>query len=439
MAAENSLTLPHMSVQSCLDAIKQRDGYLKAVSALHPQISKDAEQDGLRGVPILLKDNIDVLGMPTTAGALALRDYYPKANAVVVDRLLAAGLVVLGKTTMSEMAWCKSDGLSCGWSALHGQAQSAFVRGGVQPDGPIGHSSPNGSSSGPCIAVSAGYAPLAIGTETFGSLTNPANRAGVYTIKPTPGLVPSRGILPVSPVYDTAGPIARTPREVTLLLSVMTGRKYSGNAAWPRIGTLDPVKWWTNPNMCFPSSADPEMLQGTLEAYDMLRTRTAVSPVELPDLDMHVAGAGHAIIAHVTHVMEDAFNAYADRTLASIVEYNRANPQPGGQSLLEAATSPHSDDVKSRVCARLDEQGAIFLKAFDDNNVDVIVAAGDSTLFVMATAGKCPSAVLPVGCLDFNGRPYGLTLTARPGHDEVLLGLMQAWYEEFGTVLSPLY
>lgn len=73
--------------------------------------------------------------MPTTAGVTALKDYYPKANAVIVDRLLATGLVILGKTTTSEMAGCKSDALSCGWSALHGQAQSAFVCGGVQQDG----------------------------------------------------------------------------------------------------------------------------------------------------------------------------------------------------------------------------------------------------------------------------------------------------------------
>ena len=167
----------------------------------------------------------------------------------------------------------RGTGIRCGWSAAAGQAQSAYVRGGLDWDDSIGgHSvvivvvqreviwlnmkqNPLGSSSGSCIAVSAGLAPIALGTETIGSLVTPAVRASLFTIKPTHGLVNPTNIVPITARYDTAGPIGKTTRDVADLMDVLVDHDRThvpqGSYAsvmvfdWTdiRVGTLDPETW----------------------------------------------------------------------------------------------------------------------------------------------------------------------------------------------------
>jgi amidase len=124
--------------------------------------------------------------------------------------------------------------------------------------------SPSGSSSGSAIATSAGLCPVSLGTETFGSLVNPANRASLYTLKPTLGIVPGEGILPISKHFDTAGPIAKTVVDVANLLTVLVdshktevpagGYSSALGGAWGdiKVGTLDPAVWKSPPHVIKP-------------------------------------------------------------------------------------------------------------------------------------------------------------------------------------------
>ncbi|OAP53885.1 hypothetical protein AYL99_11907 [Fonsecaea erecta] len=114
------------------------------------------------------------------------------------------------------------ENITSGYSAVGGQVRSAYTRGNVNPDDSSdGHSNPSGSSSGSAVAVSAGYSPFSIGTETDGSLIVPAGRAALYTIKPTIGLVPQARIVPISSTFDSAGPMAKTPYDMAVLLDVI--------------------------------------------------------------------------------------------------------------------------------------------------------------------------------------------------------------------------
>ncbi|WP_298127313.1 amidase family protein, partial [Brevundimonas sp.] len=169
--------------------------------------------EALSGVPILLKDNIETADMPTTAGSLALANNAPGRDAPIVARLRDAGAVILGKTNLSEWANIRSSQSISGWSAVGGQTRNPYDPART----------PCGSSSGSAVAVAAGLAPAAIGTETDGSITCPASVTGIVGFKPTVGLVSRTHIVPISHSQDTAGPMTRTVEDAAIVLSVIAG------------------------------------------------------------------------------------------------------------------------------------------------------------------------------------------------------------------------
>ena len=169
----------------------------------------------LHGVPILLKDNVATADRnTTTAGSLALEGSIPGEDAFVAARLRRAGAVLLGKANLSEWANFRSNRSSSGWSARGGQCRNPYVL----------SRNPCGSSSGSGAATSANFCVAAVGTETDGSIICPSSANGLVGIKPTVGLVSRSGIVPISAVQDTAGPMARTVADAAALLSGMTGR-----------------------------------------------------------------------------------------------------------------------------------------------------------------------------------------------------------------------
>lgn len=219
-----------------IDETNEAGPGLRAVIATDPEAlttaaARDAD-DGraglLFGLPVLLKDNIDAQGMPTTAGSLALAEHRPD-DAFLVRRLREAGAVVLGKANLSEWANFRSTGSSSGWSAVGGQVRNPHVL----------DRSPCGSSSGSAVAVAAGLAPVAIGTETDGSILCPASINGIVGVKPTVGLVSRDGIVPISHSQDTAGPMTRTVTDAALLLEVLAAHDPDDPASAARPAALD--------------------------------------------------------------------------------------------------------------------------------------------------------------------------------------------------------
>jgi amidase len=187
---------------------------LALAKSLDDEYRSKGPRGPLHGVPVLLKDNIDTNDrMETTAGSLALLGTPKPPDAFLVQRLRAAGAVILGKTNLSEWANFRSTHSTSGWSARGGQTKNPYAL----------DRNPCGSSSGSGVAISANLALLAIGTETDGSIVCPASMNGIVGIKPTLGLVSRTGIIPISHTQDTAGPMARTVRDAAVLLSVMTG------------------------------------------------------------------------------------------------------------------------------------------------------------------------------------------------------------------------
>ncbi|BBB07673.1 amidase [Sphingopyxis sp. EG6] len=211
-----------------LDRIRNIDDHgpqLNAVIATFPDATSQAHtldlerQAGrlrgpLHGIPILLKDNIEAKGpIATTAGSLALKDNVTNRDAPLVARLREAGAVILGKTNLSEWANIRSNNSTSGWSAIGGLTKNPHAL----------DRNTCGSSAGSGAATAASLAPIAIGTETDGSITCPAGVNGIVGFKPTVGLVSRTHIVPISHSQDTAGPMALTVRDAALVMSVIAG------------------------------------------------------------------------------------------------------------------------------------------------------------------------------------------------------------------------
>ncbi len=174
----------------------------------------------LHGVPLLVKDNIDTADLGATAGSTALAGASPAADAPLIAVLRQAGAIIIGKASLSEWAHFRGRPMPSGWCALGRQGRNPFAL----------DRSPGGSSSGSGAGVAAGLAPLAVGTETDGSILCPSAACGLVGIKPTVGLVSRQGVVPISASQDTAGPMARSVADAAMLLAVLATAPETGPA-----------------------------------------------------------------------------------------------------------------------------------------------------------------------------------------------------------------
>ncbi|KAF7720093.1 Uncharacterized protein PECH_001205 [Penicillium ucsense] len=462
-------------VEKYRQQIDTYNGYLHAVLQQAPLdlvMSRAAAMDlerqeeklrgPLHGIPILVKDNIAThpdLGMDTTAGSLALKGSKPRNNAPVVEQLLRAGAIIIGKANLSELSYYKGTDLACGWSPVGGQTQSAYVRGGFRDDDSfVGHSNTSGSSSGSAVAVAAGFAPFSLGSETEGSLISPSNRAALYTLKPTMSIVPQAGVIPIAKLFDSVGPMTKNARDVALLMDVLVnpeltqipkgGYVSAVTGQWNglRIGTVDPEVWGYEADARKPQpGAEEQMLEETRLAYEKLQglAESYHHHVPLITEDAFNVGGKNAIFTLLSHFIPSEFAEYMSTvtdssisTLEDLIEYNRAHadvelpPKNPKQDLIEDAVKMNlsKNEVDSLIHHVRDVGRTRGIdKIFEEFNVNVIVGPAESGLTGFASATGYPIATLPLGYLDFNGRPHGLAAIAGPHQDALLIQLQSAW------------
>ncbi len=349
--ADGRLTATALT-QHYLSRIAELNRVLHAVIAVSPAATAEAEASDrawaagrprgpLEGIPVLVKDNVQVAGMPTTAGSPALATARP-GDAFIVSRLRAAGAVILAKANLSEWANFRSTHSSSGWSAIGGQTANPYAL----------DRSPSGSSSGSAAGVSAGLAPLAVGTETDGSIVSPSSACGVVGIKPTAGLVSRTGIVPLSPVQDTAGPMAASVADAAAMLSVLAapdpqdpaadlGDHYSERSRGPTdyTGFLDPgaiegarIGIWRAASATA-DAATAALLDAAVERLRALGAKLT-DPVDLPDVDKITQPEFEAL----EYEFKYGINAYlgqlaaqgvatpaTPRSLAELIAFNERN------------------------------------------------------------------------------------------------------------------
>jgi amidase len=187
---------------------------LSIAEGLDNERAQKGPRGALHGIPVLIKDNIDTADrMSTTAGSLALEGSHPLRDAFVVSKLREAGVVILGKTNLSEWANFRSTHSTSGWSGRGGLVKNPYAL----------DRNACGSSSGTGAAIAASLAAIGVGTETDGSIVCPSGANGLVGIKPNVGLISRSGIVPISHTQDSAGPMARSVADAAVLLGAMTG------------------------------------------------------------------------------------------------------------------------------------------------------------------------------------------------------------------------
>jgi amidase len=424
---------------------------LSEADALDAERKSGKVRGPLHGVPLVIKDNIDVTPMVNSAGSLALADHHPKTDAFLVRRLREAGAVILGKTNLSEWANIRSTRSTSGWSGRGGQTKNPYA---------LDHN-PCGSSSGTGTAVAASLAAAGVGTETDGSIICPASVAGLVGIKPTVGLVSRTGIIPISHSQDTAGPMARSVADAAALLTAMAGQDAADEATTAmvnrevpnylehlskdalrgaRIGVL-------RKSMGFHPAVDAEFERSVAA---IKAAGAVVVDAEIPN-DGKFYDAEHEILLYEFKHDLEVYLAVSEapvQTLAELIEFNTKNAMTEmpyfGQELFEEAQKkgPLSDRKyqEARAKARRLAGPEGIEAALRSQKLDALIAPamspawptdlvlGDhfvgATYGVAAVAGT-PSITIPMG--ENFGLPVGIVFMGSAWSEARLIELGYAF------------
>ena len=376
----------------------------------------------LHGVPVAIKDIVDTADMPTANGTVLDEARRPEEDAVLVTALRAAGAMVAGKAVTTEFAF------------VHPSA----TRNPHDPD-----RTPGGSSAGSAAAVAAGMVPLAVGSQTGGSVLRPASFCGVVGFKPSFGLVPTRGVLAQSPSLDTIGAFSRDVAGAALLVDAMAVPNPDGGRpphAPPRL--LDGARsepplpptfaflrtpWWDR--------ASDAMRGGMEELADALGERCfeAELPGAFADAPLHRATVNEAEMAKCLHAYE---RRGRERLSAALLEAIERGARVPARDYLAALD--WRGVYRAGLDALFQRCDAVLMPAAPGVAPDGHGSTGDSVFNALATFVGAPAISLPLLWADGpNGPlPMGAQLVGRPGDDARLLRTarwLERWAAEMGT------
>jgi amidase len=437
----------------------QRDGERKSGKAVGP----------LHGIPILVKDNIDTADrMHTSAGSLALATSTPTRDSWVAERLRAAGAIILGKTNLSEWANIRSTHSSSGWSGRGGQGKNPYAL----------DRNTSGSSSGSGGAVAASYCAAAIGSETDGSVTSPSAACGLVGIKPTVGLIGRSGIIPISHSQDTAGPMARTVRDIALMLGALTGvdprdsatnasagKSYTDYARFLDANGLRGARIGVaRENFMGYSPKTDKLAEHAIEVLKQAGA-TIVDPANLSS----VAKIGDAELEVLLYELKADMNAYLEslgpnapqKTLADLIRFNEEHaseemPYFGQELFIEAQKKGPLSDAKYKAarakCLRLARTQGIDA-VMSKYKLDALIAPTQGPVWLIdlvngdgggggsftqpAAVAGYPHITVPMGLVQ--GLPVGLSFVGRAWSEPTLLKLAYAYEQASKARRAPTF
>jgi amidase len=405
-----------------LNAIQTHDIHYNSVACLNPNALDEAKKldalrlDGivlsnLHGMPVFVKDNIDVKGMPNTANAFILKDYYPSEDAPLIKKLKEAGCIILGKTNLSEWAYFMSDQhMPSGYGSLHGQVKHPF-------DSKI---DPLGSSTGSAVAVAASLIPVAIGTETNGSIIAPCYQNQIVGLRPTFGQLSNEGIIPISPTQDTAGPMGKTVLDVSLLYDVLTQQNLTSQLKQVnqvfKVGILNLTS--------FPNKKEDlhvlQLLKDVLTQHGHLTVDIPINYTPVSNSETLFYEFKYSL----NRYLKSAKHPSAP-SLQSIIQYNQTNKKHllrYGQTLLEKSEQTSGDledPTYLSLRTTLMKQASLFDELLNTHQCDALVSTHwlpESPIF-----GQ-PSLVYPMS-KDFKKPMKSLVFIGKKHQEKVLLQL----------------
>jgi amidase len=417
--------------------------HLNNIISINPNAVTEAEKrDASRaegnhpifGMPVLLKDNVNFEGIPTTAGAVALQNNYTK-DAFITSQIESKGGIILGKSSLSEWANFLCTVCPNGYNAIGGQTLNPYGRGEFDT---------GGSSSGSGSAIAANYAVAAVGTETSGSILSPSSSNSIVGLKPTVGLLSRGGIVPISSTLDTPGPMTRSVLDNAILLSAMTGKDeqdpatdkapearddywesiQSGSVSGLRLGALQPFM-------------QDSMYRLHLEKLEEMGAEI----IEVKPPQVNLSGFLTLLNIDMKNDLPDYMERFGDstvdiRSVEDVIAFNlqdSANRMPYGQGRFEGIVNDTIsgaafDSLKTRLMA---EGRRYFETMITENNLDAIVSVNNWSAGFAAVAHH-PCLTVPMG-YEEDGTPKGITFVAGPFEEEKLLKIGYA-YEQANSM-----
>lgn len=431
---ETAETASEIQVKLSLKRIAQFDGYLNAFADVNPHVLLEAQtiqsqkHGPLAGMPIAIKDNVFTTdGLRTTCNSQVFKFFHAPYEATIVKKLREAGALIVGKANCSEFAYFMAMGtMPSGFGSLHGQVKN--------PYDPA--QDPLGSSTGSAVAVAAGLVPMAIGTETNGSLVSPAMRLGIVTLKPTLGSVSRHGIIPISSRQDTAGPMTETVHDAAVLfdamkgydeqdplsvdhpsLAVSTAKTISNSIKGLRVAILDYEQApYTKQEQAMLDEARNHLEQQGCET---------VSVSHKIDLISNLKTLAPEFKRDINHFLAKLGPAAPVKSLTELIAYNREHSAlclPYGQAIFHLSEGADMRLKNSRYLTarkQLDDAIEAFLAIFSTHQVDAIVT-GRITGY--APIGGLPCLHVP-GVSMPNAEPRGVLFIGKKWSEEMLFRL----------------
>lgn len=430
----------------CLNSVLELNpDALYIAEAMDRERAKGRLRSALHGIPILIKDNINTHDkMRTSAGSIALADNFAPYDATIVKKMRDAGLIIMGKTNMTELANFMSYHMRNGYSSRGGQVINPY-----NPQGDVW-----GSSSGSAVAVSANLCALAVGTETDGSIIWPSHMNGTVGLKPTRGLVSRHGIIPICTAQDTAGPMTRTVADAAALLNILVGEDPEDPSTWCRDIPEDYTKF-----------LDIHGLQGLRlginRGYYEEFSAEQQAIAEHAWKAMGSCGATLVEDTNLSHLRCDAsvllyefkmcLNAYLStnpslrcRTLKDIIDFYGDHPKEGlryGMSILLDAqynTSGTCTDPKyildKAACERKARQEGLD-RIFAENQLDILICPGITDC---SPISGYPSITVPAG-YSSDHMPFGMTFVGRAFSEPILIGAAYAFEQATKARRAPSF
>lgn len=389
------------------------------------ELHYDPKHDIMYGIPVLIKGNIATRHMPTNAGAAVIEDYFADDDAEIIKKLKAKGALILGKTNLSEWANFMSTESSNGYSAIGGQTKN-----------PYGEFDVGGSSSGSAVACASHLSPVAIGTETAGSIIYPASQNSVVGLKPTLGLVSQDRIIPISKTHDTAGPMGRTVKDTYALFKAMTDN--IRDPKWDKdklkginIGIIDneTVKhYYRDDDIKIIQRIQQELsVAKSCHFFTMLEQAFETQVYDILKYEFREGIKAYFTVAEQTTLTLDDILAFNGQKMHDYAPYNH-------EIIHQASTESYDPEViNSQIqCNRQMTRSALD-NAF--KRYDVLVTLSNYCTSVYAPAGY-PAITIPAGYRT-NGEPIGVTFIGQYNEDVSLMEIAYAYEQMTLHRLDP--
>lgn len=413
---------------------RDNDLSLNSVIALSPNVIEEAKQKDrellnrklkhpIFGMPILLKDNINAQGMPTTAGAAVLINNNNTTDAFIVTQLKAQGALILGKANLSEWAYFFCGDCPSGYSAVGGQTLNPYGRRTIDT---------GGSSSGSGVAVAANFCAAAVGSETSGSILSPSSANSVVGLKPTIGLLSRSGIVPISSTLDTPGPMTKHVIDNAIMLEAMAGednqddksiKPYFSNGLYSEILNAKDLSGKR-------FGAFKRLFEDSLyvEALSVLKMKGA-EIIEIDEEDIDLPNFRRLLNLDMKNDLPAYLSAFADKTItissvADVIEFNNQDSlkrSPYGQRLFKGIIADVSTyEEFLAIKDTLKTNGRLFFnKPMTEYELDGFLSINNYHAGFAAVA-EFPAITVPMGYQE-NGQPRGLTFISKPLSETELL------------------